>query len=61
MTAPDKEKWIQDFALAAMASYAALNYDENCFNGWRKNEKFLDYEDAEVLATQAYERTFEKK
>lgn len=58
MSIEEKDKWIEQFALTAMASYAALKYDENCYAGWKTKEQYLPYEEAETLAKQAFEREY---
>jgi len=56
-----KKQWIDQYAMMLMSSYSAIQYDHNCFVGWREKEQYMTAEDAYTLAAKAYERVKEFK
>ena len=56
-----KEQWIELYAIQIMASYSAVQYDHNCYVGWREKEQFMCIEDAYNLAEKAWIRKIEFK
>jgi hypothetical protein len=50
----DRKEFIQSYMGVFLASYAALNYDNNCQRGWTNHEQPV--EDAECLAQEAWEQ-----
>ncbi len=51
----DEDKFKANFIATFLATWVANNYDDACFNGEHERLNHPPVEDAEMLATKAYE------